>query len=100
MTQILFRNVGEKTIDVNEMLSGLSIVWDGKEYKQDKIPLHHYLYETESDRPFIPETAFMIPFSPYDFLIPQEALIPGWHTVSAKAGDADSNQVMVRILKI
>lgn len=94
-TQILFRNVGEKTINDSEMLSGLSIVWDGKEYKND--PKHKY--GRSDGPPFGPGSTFEIPFSPFDFLIPQDALTPGWHTVSAKAGDAESNRVSLRILK-
>jgi hypothetical protein len=94
-TQILFRNVGEKTINDGEMLSGLSIVWDGKEYKND--PKHKY--GRSDGPPFGPGSSFEIPFSPFDFLIPQDALTPGWHTVSAKAGNAESNRVSLRILK-
>ena len=95
-TQILFRNVGEKTINDNEMLSGLTIVWDGKEYKQDT-KLRRY---GRSDGPaFEAGGTIEIPFSPFDFLISQDALTPGWHSVSAKAGDAESNKVSFRILK-
>lgn len=93
-TQILFRNVGEKTINVNEMLSGLSIVWDGKEYKQDT---KRHRYVQSDGQPDL--GTLKIPFSPFDFLIPQDALTPGWHTLSAKAGDAESNRVSLRILK-
>ena len=95
-TQILFRNVGEKTINDAEMLSGLSIVWDGKEYKQDT---KRHRYGRADGPPFDAGSTFEIPFSPFDFLIPQDALTPGWHTVSAKAGDAESNRISLRILK-
>jgi hypothetical protein len=95
-TQILFRNVGEKTINDSEMLSGLTIIWDGKEYKQ-VTKLRRY---GRSDGPaFDAGGTIEIPFSPFDFLIPQDALTPGWHSVSAKAGDAESNKVSFRILK-
>jgi hypothetical protein len=95
-TQILFRNVGEKTINDREMLSGLSIVWDGKEYKQDAT---RHRYGRSEGPAFDAGGTMEIPFSPFDFLIPQEALTPGWHMVSAKAGDAESNRVSIRILK-
>jgi len=36
-----------------------------------------------------------VPFSPFDFLIPQDALTAGWHTVSAKAERIESNPVSV-----
>ena len=94
--EILFRNVGEKLINDSEMLSGLSLVWDGKEYKQDT---KHHRYVRMDGPPFEAGSTFGIPFSPFDFLIPQEALTPGWHTFSAKAGDAESNQVSLKILK-
>jgi hypothetical protein len=90
MMEILFRNVGEKTINQNDLLSGLSIVWDGKEYKKDpKRPAYG-----SSDGPaFSPKGSFSVPFSPFDFLIPQDALASGWHTVVAKTGDFESNPI-------
>jgi hypothetical protein len=94
--EILLRNVGEETIAPNDLLSGLSIIWDGKEYKKDPKHLPYAVYDGPS---FSPKGSLEIAFSPFDFLIPQDALASGWHTVVAKTGDFESNPVSVFIFK-
>ena len=94
MMQLLFRNVGEKTLPPNDLLAGLSIVWDGKEYQKNPKRDPYAVYDGPA---FSPRGSLEIPFSPFDFLIPQEALSAGWHTVAARMGDVDSNKVSVYI---
>ena len=89
---ILFRNVGDKTMGTSGPLPELSIIWDGKECKKDPKRAPYALYDGPA---FSPMGSLEVPFSPFDFLIPKDALTPGWHTVSAKAEDVDSNPVSV-----
>jgi hypothetical protein len=95
MMRILFRNVGETTLQPNDLLTGLSIVWDGKEYEKNPKRDPYAIYDGP---PFSPMGAFEIAYSPFDFLIPQEVLSPGWHTFAARTGNIDSNKVSVFIL--
>jgi hypothetical protein len=90
---LLFRNVGEKTLRPNDLLAGLSILWDGKEYRT-KEKSYYWIYDGPA---LSPRGSFQIVFSPFNFFIPQEALSSGWHTVVVRTGDIDSNKVSVFI---
>ena len=94
MMQLLFRNVGQETMWPDKFLTGLSIVWDGKEYQKNPKRDPYAVYDGPA---FSPRGSLEIPFSPLDFLIPQEALSAGWHTVAARTGHVDSNKVSVYI---
>jgi hypothetical protein len=96
MMQLLFRNVGEETVSPEKLLSGLSIVWDGKEYQKN--PKRDPYIWSDGPDPIPLKGSFEIPFSPLDFLIPEEALSAGWHTIAARTGNLDSNNVSVLIL--
>jgi hypothetical protein len=96
MMQVLFRNVGEETRWSDKFITRLSVVWDGKEYQKNP---KCDAYGKSEGPPFSPASSWGIPFSPFDFLIPQEALSSGWHTVAVRLDRlaVESNKVSIFI---
>lgn len=96
MMQLLFRNVGKETVGLEKFLPRLCVVWDGKEYQENP---KREAYGFSEGPPFSPGSSLQIAFSPFDFLIPQEALGSGWHSVAVRLKQlgADSNKVSIFI---
>ncbi len=90
--EILARNVGEKTIVPNELLLRLSILWDAKEYGRNPNRPASLVYDGP---PLGPKGSMRIGISVDEFLMPQHALTPGWHTLAVRAEVAESNKVSV-----
>jgi hypothetical protein len=91
--EVSFRNVGEVNMEYYHLLTGLAVVWDGKEYKRG--PKRSMLYDGE--RYFSPKTAWRLGFSLSDYRIPTEALASGRHTVAVKDAGSESNILTIFI---
>jgi hypothetical protein len=91
--QVTFRNVGEVNMDCPDLLSGLTVIWDGKEYKGTQRP--HLGFSGVAK--FDPRNAWRVglPLSHYD--IPPEGLGSGRHTVAVKVEGAESNILTIFI---
>ena len=83
--QVIFRNVGEKSVWVDTLIPHLSIVWDGKEYKQT---LRNELWDVP---PVSPHSATDHYYFLSDFNIPPEARSPGRHTVAVRDEFSETN---------
>jgi hypothetical protein len=90
---VSFRNVGDVNMECYDLLTGLTAVWDGKEYKRD--PKRFMVYAGE--RYFSPKTAWRVGYSLSDYLIPTEALAAGRHTVAVKDAGSESNILTIFI---
>ena len=91
--EMIFRNVGEEKMKPYDLLLGLCVVWDGKEYERD--PKQYVAYNGLLE--FGPKAAWRnrIPLS--DFLIPSRLLTSGRHTVAVRDASAESNILAVFI---
>ena len=76
--EVTFRNIGESFVFPGIMRSGLSLVWDGKEYGY-KDP-----DEAGDEAAYPPKSCYRHDFSLSDFAIPPEVLTSGQHTVSVR----------------
>ena len=85
--EVTFRNVGDNWIRPNSLPSGLSVVWDGKEYKLTN-PEHFFVYDGP---PFQPKTGWHRSFPISAFGIPQETLNPGRHKVALREELTETN---------
>ena len=85
--EVSFRNVGEKWVWPNILISGLSVVWDGKAYKLTH-PEHFFVYDGP---PFGPKMGWRCSFLLCDFVIPPEALTSGRHTVAVRDELSETN---------
>jgi hypothetical protein len=79
---VTFRSIGEFFVFEETLTSGLSIVWDGNEYKQKK-------HTSSGNTPTItaawpPKSCYRHDFMLSDFVIPPEALTSGRHTVTVR----------------
>ena len=81
---MVYRNVGETNINSYALLSGLSIVIDGKEFKRESISYSGFKY-------FYPKTAWPVHISLSEFLIPPKTLVTGRHTVALRDAGSESN---------
>ncbi len=91
--QIIVRNLGMKTLIAPDLYWGLSVLWDGKEYKRD--PKHMLLWDGHAE--ILPKTALRTRFSLSEYLVPAEALTAGRHTIALKDAFAESNTLTVFI---
>ena len=85
--EMIFRNVGETNMNPYNLLVGLSVVVDGKEYQRDPKRTIYYngvLF-------FQPKLGWRSRVSFSDFLIPPEALAFGRHKVALRDADSESN---------
>ena len=76
--EVTFRNVGEKSVWPHTPIDSLSIVWDGKEYKQT---LHS---SPRSETPIESQSTGRHYYFLSDFNITPEALATGRHTVAVR----------------
>jgi len=90
--QITIRNLGMKKLIAPDLYSGLSVVWDGKEYK-----LGVYSWGGIGPYEIIPKGYWSRGFSLSDCLVPAEALTAGRHTIALKDAFAESNTLTVFI---
>ena len=84
---MIFRNVGETNMAPYNLLVGLSVVLDGKEYQRDPkriIAYNGVLW-------FQPKTGWSDHVSLSDYLIPPEALASWRHTVALRDAGSESN---------
>src|SRR6266508_1049375 len=91
--ELIFRNVGEEKMKPYDLLLGLSVVWDGEEYKRD--PKH--IGPWNGPWEITPKTAWRNRISLSDFLIPPKVLTAGRHAVAVRDGSAGSNTQTVFI---
>ena len=94
-SQIIIRNLGVKKMIVPGLYWGLSVVWDGKEYKRD--PKHIGVWNGPGE--IIPKGVLGTGFSLSEYLVPAEALTAGRHTIAMKDAFAESNTLKVFIEK-
>ena len=91
--EMIFRNVGEEKMKPYDLLLGLSVVWDGKEYGRD--PKQFIAYNGLLE--FGPKSGWRNRVSLSDFLIPPKLLTSGRHTVAVRDASAGSNTQTVFI---
>ena len=91
--EMIFRNVGEEKMKPYDLLLGLSVVWDGGEYKRD--PRH--IGPWNGPWEITPKTAWRNRISLSDFLIPPKVLTAGRHTVAVRDASSESNILTVFI---
>ncbi len=91
--EMIFRNVGEEKMKPYDLLLGLSVVWDGKEYGRD--PKQYIAYNGLLE--FRPKSGWRNRVSLSEFLIPSRLLTSGRHTVAVRDASAESNILAVFI---
>jgi len=91
--ELSLRNVGDTSMNALDLVSGLSIVWDGQEYKRD--PKRWFSWDGPTE--FQQQTSMRARINLADYLIPQVALTPGKHSVAAKTASSKSNKLTVYI---
>ena len=91
--EMIFRNVGEEKMKPYDLLLGLSVVWDGKEYGRD--PKQFIAYNGSLE--FGPKSGWRNRISLSEFLIPSRLLTSGRHTVAVRDASAESNTQTVFI---
>ena len=91
--EMIFRNVGEEKMKPYDLLLGLSVVWDGKEYGRD--PKQFIAYNGSLE--FGPKSGWRNRISLSEFLIPSGLSTSGRHTVAVRDGSAASNTQTVFI---
>src|SRR5438876_5550574 len=92
-SQIIIRNLGVKKMIVPGLYWGLSVVWDGKEYKRD--PKHIGRWNGPGE--IIPKGVLGTGFSLSEYLVPAEVLTVGRHTIALKVAFAASTTLTVFI---
>src|SRR6266704_6149771 len=91
--EMIFRYVGEEKMKPYDLLLGLSVVWDGKEYGRD--PKRYVAYNGLLE--FGPKSGWRNRISLSEFLIPSRLLTSGRHTVAVRDASAESNILAVFI---
>ena len=87
--QLLIRNLGEKELVGRDVIRGLSLSWDGKEY-----PYRPRGFSVgRGDQKIEPRSAQSIPFSVAEFGAPHAAATAGRHSVSLKGAATESNTI-------
>lgn len=93
--EVVFRNVGETNMSTVGLLTGLSVVLDGKEYLRDPDPKRGPSFNILVY--FAPQRGWRWPLSLSDYLIPSERLTRGRHTLALKDGGTESNTLTIFI---
>ncbi len=93
--QITVRNLGMKKLIAPDLYWGLSVVWDGKEYKRNH--KHSVLWDGHAE--IMPKTAWRTTFSLSEYLVPAEAWTAGRHSIALRDAFAESNTLTVFIEK-
>ena len=91
--EMIFRNAGEENMKPYDLLLGLSVVWDGKEYRRD--PKRFIAYNGLLE--FGPKSGWHNRISLAEFLIPPKLLTSGRHTGAVRDASAGSNRQTVFI---
>ncbi|HEY5232847.1 MAG TPA: hypothetical protein VIK35_04860 [Verrucomicrobiae bacterium] len=92
--QVTFRNVSENLVFMPDtLIPNLSIVWDGKEYKQ---PVRYYAW---SEIPLKPKSCMYHYFYLSDFVIPPEVRTYGRHTIAVRERSVESSTLTIFIEK-
>ncbi len=87
--EVTFRNIGEFFVFPGIVRSGLSLVWDGKEYRY-KDP-----DEAGDEAAYPPKSCYRHDFSLSDFVIPPEVLTSGQHKVSVRVEFSEASTFML-----
>jgi len=93
--QITIRNLGMRKLIAPDLYWGVSVIWDGKEYKRD--PKHTGRWKWNGPGEVSPKTAWRTGFSLSEYLVPAEVLTAEPHTVALKDAFAESNTLTVFI---
>jgi hypothetical protein len=93
--QITMRDLGVKKMIAPDLYWGLSVLWDGKEYKRDP----KYIGSWNGPWEILPRTAWRTGFSLSEYLVPAKALTAGRHTIALKDAFAESNTLTVFLEK-
>jgi hypothetical protein len=91
--EMVFRNVGETNMSPYNLLMGLSVILDGKEYKRDPMRIAAY----NGPEWFSPKSGWREYYLLSDFLIPPEALTSGRHKVALRDMSSESNTLTIFI---
>lgn len=94
-SQIVIRDLGVKEMVAPDLYWGLSVVWDGREYKRD--PKHATAWNGPGK--IIPKSSWRTGFSLSEYLVPAEFLTAGRHTIALKDAFALSNTLTVFVEK-
>ncbi|HEY5346405.1 MAG TPA: hypothetical protein VIK62_08690 [Verrucomicrobiae bacterium] len=86
--EVAFRNVGEFFVFPETLTSGVSIVWDGKEYKQKQKQPNN---SAGLGAAWPPKSCYHDYFSLSDFVVPPEELTSGRHTVAVRVNFLEAN---------
>jgi len=84
--EVTLRNVGEVNMEHIDLRFGLTVIWDGKEYRYCGKRTLGWM----GDEYFSPKTAWWLRFPLSDY-IPPEALASGRHTIAVKDAGLESN---------
>jgi archaellum component FlaG (FlaF/FlaG flagellin family) len=87
--QLLARNVGDQALDSAEILTGLSLRLDGKDYRYGPRGFS-ILRRPEKIEPL---ATWKVPFQVKEFGLAADALDAGRHTISVKGAAAESNTI-------
>jgi hypothetical protein len=90
--EVTLRNVGEENMEHINLLFGLTVIWDGKEYRYCGKPTLGW----NGERYFSPKTAWRLRFPMSDYISP-EALASGRHTIAVKDAGLESNILTIFI---
>ena len=90
--EVTLRNVGEVIMERPDLLFGLTVIWDGKEYRY----CGKRLLGFDGDPNFDPRTAWRLRFTMSDY-IPPEALVSGRHTIAVRDAGVESNILTIFI---
>jgi hypothetical protein len=84
---MIYRNVGETNLSPAKLLTDLTVVLDGKEFKRDpmRMPSLNILLSFE------PKNGWRRSISLSEFLIPPESLGSGRHKIAVRVMGAESN---------
>lgn len=85
--QLLVRNLDERSLAAPELFWGLTIVWDGIEYRRDP----KYIGNWNGAAEILPQTSWRTSVSISEYQIPPDALTAGRHTMALKGAAATSN---------
>jgi len=88
---VIFRNVGDRILSANTLVSGLTVLWDGVPYTINPSRLgknRGYL---------VPRKSLRYRLMAADYLIPNSVLTNGRHTIQIQEGLASSEQLTIFI---
>ena len=90
---ILIRDLGIRPMIAPELYWGLSVIWDGHEYRRDPSRIGTW----NGPHKILPRTSWRTSFSLEEYLIPPEKMAPGRHTFRLKDSSVESNSVTILV---